>query len=159
MPRDQIVQDQCLQISGAGLGRADLVARRVARLSENATTLTCFAENFFVILLATSQPVKKTKTKMLPIWQCPEHTQNHNRLQTIDTMFSRISRKINSTAPRCPRLLRARFFLTLQASVRHMTNTHSQCDKTDVTNFLLFNMNTKLNACQSSHVLRFLTCC
>ena len=41
------------------------MASRVARLSGNATILTCFAENFFVILLATSQPAKK-KAKNLP---------------------------------------------------------------------------------------------
>ena len=33
--------------------------------------LTCFAENFVVILLATSQPAKRTKN--LPKWQSPEH--------------------------------------------------------------------------------------
>ena len=61
VPRAQIVQDKCRQISCAGPGRSDLVARRVARLWENAPTLTCFAENFFVILVATYQPVKKFK--------------------------------------------------------------------------------------------------
>ena len=65
------------QISGAGPGRSDLVARRVARLKENATLLTCFAENFFVILLATSQPDKKNKQKSFPCGQYTPHTAAH----------------------------------------------------------------------------------
>ena len=83
--RDPIVQDLCRQISGAGPGRSDLVARRVARQRENATTFTCDAENFFVILF---NPFKKTNKKSFPNGKV-QNTHNDNRLQTFDTMFSR----------------------------------------------------------------------
>ena len=39
---------------------------------------TCFAENFFVILLATSQPRHKNKQKNHPKWQSPEHSHTRN---------------------------------------------------------------------------------
>ena len=74
MPWDQIVQDQCRQISGAGPGRSDLTAQRVARLWENASILTCFAENFFVILLATSQTGTKTNKQASQMAKFRTHT-------------------------------------------------------------------------------------
>ena len=58
----------------------DLISwhEELPRLQENATNLTCFVENFFVILLTTSQPVKNKQTNnkqtKLPNWQSPEHT-------------------------------------------------------------------------------------
>ena len=83
-----------------------------------------------------------------------QNTHNNHRLQSIDTMFSRIKRTIISNAPSCPCLLRARF-LSVQASVRDTTNTQPQSDKTGVSD-TLFNINTKLNAHHSSHVLQCL---
>ena len=83
-----------------------------------------------------------------------QNTHNNHRLQSIDTMFSRIKRTIISNAPSCPCLLRARF-LSVQASVRDTTNTQPQSDKTGVSD-TLFNINTKLHAHHSSHVLQCL---
>ena len=135
MPRHQTVQDQCRHISGAGRGRSDLVARRVARLKENATNLTCVAENFFVILFGHlfSTIQKQTNKKASQMAKSRTHiTTIVHKLST--RCLAECREKIISTAPRCPRLLRVRFFLTRQASVRlgQLTNTHSQSDKTDV---------------------------
>ena len=123
MPRDQVVQGQ---LSGAGPGRSDLVARRVARLEENATTLTCFAENFFVVFfrrLSTSQ--KKQTKEASRMGKSRARTHTNNRPQTIDTTFSRRWRKISSTAPRCPHLLRA-FFFFFQKRCKQVSDTSLQ---------------------------------
>ena len=119
--------------------------------------MTCFAENICVIILATSQPVTKTSKNNFPNGKV-QNTHNNNRRQTIDTILWPSLKKNISSAPRCPRLLRG-FFSSVQARGRHITNTNSQSDETDVTN-TLFNINTNLKACQSSLVLNmFLRLC
>ena len=50
------------------------------------------------------------------------------------------------------------FFLSLPAGVRHITNTHiHRVTRQTLPIHYLFNINTKVNVWQSSHMLRFLT--
>ena len=84
------------KFADTGPGRSDLVARRVARPEENASTLTCSAENFFVILLGHLSTFQKNKQKSFPNFKV-QNTHNNNRPQTIDTMFSRTERKLSSS--------------------------------------------------------------
>ena len=148
VPRHQIVQDQCRHISGAGRGRSDLVARRVARLQENATNLTRFAENFFVILFGHLSTLQKTNEKASQM--AKSRTHKMTIVHKLSTRCLAESRENHFHRTKMPTSSSSPFFLTLQASVRlgQLTNTHSQSDKTDVTDTPL-NINTKPNACQS----------
>ena len=63
-------------------------------IRSNATIFTCFAENFFVILLATSQK----QTKNHPKWQSPEHTHIRNfgkKIGSQDRVLASLSQDLS----------------------------------------------------------------
>ena len=102
-------------------------------------------------LVATCQPVQKIEKAFL---MAVQNTCNDNRLQSVDTIFIRLSRK-SSPTHQDTHVFFEPVFWSLQASVTQQ-NTFSQSDKTGVSD-TPFNIHTKLNARQCSHVLRCLT--